>query len=242
MNIESPYRNIKQCTRISIEPYHMNSDIILNMKLILKKKKERKCNNNGFIVEIYCILEYSDGMMPPENLNGSIIYNISYHCKICIPIENTIIIGQVKVINQELIIANNGPIMIFIPKENVDTNFWDIIDGYKNKNNNNKLLIEDYIKIQITNKRINQNDHQIKSIGKLIEVASLDEVEKYFGSKIIKNNENDSEKLLTDINTPSDIESNFISEIIRNNENDSEKLLTDINTLNNSDIESNFII
>ena len=184
----------------------MNSDIILNIKLILKKKKEKKCNNNGFIDEIYRILEYSDGMMPPENLNGSIIYNITYHCKICIPIENTLIIGLVKVINQELIIAINGPIMIFIPKENIDTNNWDIIDGYKNNNNNKKLIIDDYIKIQITDKRINQNDNQIKSIGRLFDIATPEEVNKYFGSKIIKNNE--SENIVTDIDT--DIESNFI--------------------------------
>ena len=190
MNLVSPYRNIKQYTRISIEPYHMNSDIILNLKLILKKKKEKKCNKNGFIDEVYRILEYSDGMMPPENLNGCVIYNITYHCKICIPVENTLIIGQVKVINQELIIAMNGPIMIFIPKENVDTNFWEIIDGYKNKKTNKKLVTEDFIKIQITDKRINQNDNQIKSIGKLNEPATEEEVTQFFGSKINKPTEN----------------------------------------------------
>ena len=190
MNLVSPYRNIKQYTRISIEPYHMNSDIILNLKLILKKKKEKKCNKNGFIDEVYRILEYSDGMMPPENLNGCVIYNITYHCKICIPVENTLIIGQVKVINQELIIAMNGPIMIFIPKENVDTNYWEIIDGYKNKKSNKKLVTEDFIKIQITDKRINQNDNQIKSIGKLNEPATEEEVTQFFGSKINKPIEN----------------------------------------------------
>ena len=118
--IVSPYRNIKQYTRISIEPFNMNSDIKNNMKIILKKKIEKKCNKNGFVDEVYRILEYSDGIMPPENLNGSVIYNITYHCKICIPVENTIIICQIKVINQELIIAINGPIMIFIPKENIE--------------------------------------------------------------------------------------------------------------------------
>jgi DNA-directed RNA polymerase subunit E'/Rpb7 len=211
MNLVSPYRNIKQYTRISIEPYHMNSDIILNIKIILKKKKEKKCNKNGFIDEVYRILEYSDGMMPPENLNGCVIYNITYHCKICIPVENTIIIGQVKVINQELIIANNGPIMIFIPKENVDSNYWDIIDGYKNKNNDKKLVTEDYVKIQITDKRINQNDNQIKSIGKLIEFASVDEVTKYFGSKINKYNDPDVSGLQdSDTIENNDTESNFI--------------------------------
>jgi len=192
LKIVSPYRNIKQYTRISIEPFNMNSDIKNNMKIILKKKIEKKCNKNGFVDEVYRILEYSDGIMPPENLNGCVIYNITYHCKICIPIENTIIIGQIRVINQELIIAINGPIMFFIPKENIDTNNWDIPEGYLNKLNKKKLQREDFVKIQIIDKRINQNDSQIKSIGRLIDFANLDEVEKYFGSKII------SDKIIED--------------------------------------------
>jgi DNA-directed RNA polymerase subunit E'/Rpb7 len=186
----------------------MNSDIILNLKLILKKKKEKKCNKNGFIDEVYRILEYSDGMMPPENLNGCVIYNITYHCKICIPVENTLIIGQVKVINQELIIAMNGPIMIFIPKENIDTNYWEIIDGYKNKKTNKKLVTEDFVKIQITDKRINQNDNQIKSIGKLNEPATDEEITQFFGSKINKLTENIVPE--SDIIENSDTESNYI--------------------------------
>ena len=52
MKLISPYRNIKQYTRISIEPYHMNSDIKNNMKLVLKKKVEKRCNNNGYIDDI----------------------------------------------------------------------------------------------------------------------------------------------------------------------------------------------
>jgi DNA-directed RNA polymerase subunit E'/Rpb7 len=185
MKLISPYRNIKQYTRISVEPYQMNSDIRNNMKLILKKKVEKKCNKNGFIDEVYKILEYSDGMMPPENLNSTAIYNITYHCKICIPVENTIIIGQIRVINQELIIAINGPIMIFIPKENIDTNVWDIPDGFLNKIKKKKLVSGEFVKIQIVDKRINQNDSQIKAIGKLLDFTTSDEVDKYYGSKII---------------------------------------------------------
>lgn len=185
MKLVSPYRNIKQYTRVSVEPYHMNSDIKNNMKIILKKKVEKKCNKNGFVDEVYRILEYSDGMMPPENLNGAAVYNITYHCKLCIPVENTVIIGQVRVINQELVVSINGPIMFFIPKENVDTNVWDIPDGYMNKLKKKKLSSGDYIKIQIVDKRINQNDSQIKAIGKLLDFATSEEVDKYFGSKIV---------------------------------------------------------
>ena len=207
MKLVSPYRNIKQYTKISIEPFNMNSDIKNNMKTILKKKVEKKCNKNGFIDEVYRILEYSDGIMPPENLNGSAIYNITYHCKICIPVENTMIIGQIRVINQELIIAVNGPIMFFIPKENVDTNIWDIPDGYLNKLKKKKLAREDFVKIQIVDKRINQNDSQIKSIGKLIEFATTEEVDKYFGSKIVSERIIDGVKMTQPIDEASQIES-----------------------------------
>lgn len=209
MKLISPYRNIKQYTRISIEPYHMNSDIKNNMKLVLKKKVEKRCNNNGYIDEVYKILEYSDGRMPPENLSGSAIYDIAYHCKICIPIENTVLIGMIRVINQELVVAINGPIMFFLPKEHVDTNVWDIPDGYMNKTAKKKLTTGDYVKIQIIEKRINRNDSQIKSIGKLLDFASSEEVEKYFGNKVVLDKSAQSETLETSIEEETK-ENNFI--------------------------------
>lgn len=182
----SPYKNIKQYTRISLEPYHMNSDIRNNMKLTLKKKVEKKCNKNGFIDEVYKILEYSDGIMIPENLNGSAIYNITYHCRICKPVENTVIIANTKMVNPDLIVAINGPLFIFIRKSDVDTNIWDIPENFNHKKTNKKLTISNYIKIQIVDKRINNGDSQIKIIGKLLDFATDEEIEKYYGSKIIK--------------------------------------------------------
>jgi DNA-directed RNA polymerase subunit E'/Rpb7 len=203
--IVSPYRNIKQYTRISIEPYHMNSDIKNNMKIILKNKVEKKCNKFGFVDEVYRIIEYSDGIMPAENLNGSAIYNIMYHCKICVPVENTILIAEVKLINQEVVAAINGPIMLFLPKEHVDATVWEIPEGYMNKQANKKLLVGDFVKIQIINKRINMNDNNIRAIGKLLDFATPEEVDKYFGSKIITNIKPEQ----SDMNEI-DTESNFI--------------------------------
>jgi len=191
MNIISPYKNVEQYTRIVIEPHQMNSDIRNHMKYNLKKKVEKKCNKNGYIDEIYRIIDYSDGYMIPENLSGNAIYDITYHCKLCIPIENSIIIGQVKVINQELIVAVNGPIMIFIPKENIDSNYWtNNIDSFIHKEKKNvKLNIGDYICVLIINKRINQYDTQIKIIGKLLDLSTNEEVEQYFGNTIDDKNE-----------------------------------------------------
>jgi len=183
----------------------MNSDIKNNMKNVLQKKIEKKCNKNGYVEEVYRIIEYSDGKMPGENLSGSGIFNITYHCKICIPVENTIIIGLVRVINQELIIAINGPIMIFIPKENIDLNLWNIQENYLNKNNNKKLKPNEYIKIQIIDKRINLYDIQIKAIGKLLDYATDEEVNTYYGTKVEK------KKIIENNNNNEENESNFIN-------------------------------
>jgi len=201
MQCVNPYRLINQKTRISIESFHMNSDIENNMKNILKEKVEKKCNEYGYVDTVYRIIKYSECIMPPENLNGCAISFVTYHCKLCIPIENTIIIGIIKVISQELIVATNGPLMIFIPKENVDTNIWDIPENYVNKKTKKRLLIDDYIKIQIMAKRINQNDIQIKIIGYLINFASQEEVDTYYGSQISTNKiTDDTQSNCNDVN------------------------------------------
>ena len=107
----------------------------------------------------------------------------------------------------ELVVAINGPIMFFIPKENVDTNVWDIPDGYMNKLKKIKLTSGDYIKIQIVDKRINQNDSQIKAIGKLLDFATSEEVDKYFGSKIVSKIVVDDVKIADPLDEPEQIES-----------------------------------
>ena len=177
--IISPYKNIIEKTKISLEPYQLTSDIRNHMKINLKKKVEKKCNRNGYIIEVHRITKYGDGLMLPENLDGTVIYEVLFHCKICIPIENTIIISQVKVINSELVVTINGSIMTFIPRGNIDIDIWNINENFTNKNND-KLNIGDYVKILILNKRINQGDIQIKTIGKLLDLATEKEVEKYF--------------------------------------------------------------
>jgi DNA-directed RNA polymerase subunit E'/Rpb7 len=106
-------------------------------------------------------------------------------------------------ISNDLIVAINGPLFIFIPKNSIDNNTWDIPEGFMNKKTNKKLQVGDYVKIQIMDKRINQGDSQIKIMGKLLDFATEDEVEKYYGSKIIKTENVDV------VNTEND-ESNYI--------------------------------
>jgi len=180
----SPYKNTTQYTKIQIKPHMMNSDIMNIMKLVLRKKVEKRCNKNGFIDEVHRIEEFSEEELRPENLSGCANYYITYHCRLCLPIENSIIVAQVKAINQELVLATNGPIMIFIPKDNVESNVWNVSDKFFNKETKTNLMVNNFIKIEIINKRVNQGDHQIKVIGKLIDFATEQETKDYYGSII----------------------------------------------------------
>jgi len=187
-NIVSPYRNIQQYTRIQILPHMMNSDIINNMDIVLQKKVEGKCNKYGFVDKVQGIEEYEETIMEPEKFNAAGNYNVTYHCRICIPVENTIIISIVKAINPELIIASNGPMIIFIPKTNIDSNIWDISNEFTNKEKNVILKPNDYIKILIEKTKINQNDIQIKCIGRMLDLASETEISNYYGPSPIQSN------------------------------------------------------
>ena len=180
----SPYKDVTQYTKIQIKPHMMNSDIQNIMKLVLRKKVEKRCNKNGFIDEVYRIENFEEDIMRPENLSGASNYNIAYHCRLCIPIENTQIIAQVKAINQELILAQNGPIMIFIPKDNIENSAWDVTDKFLSLRTNSNLKVNNYIKIEVQNKRINQGDFQIKVIGQLLDIATEEEIDNYYGSII----------------------------------------------------------
>jgi len=189
--IKNPFIKNIEYTRISLDAYYMNSNIKNNLFNILKKKLENKCNKNGYIDKIYRITEYSDGIIRAENFNGSAIYDIAYYCKIYNPSENKVIIGFIKIINQELIIAIHGPIVIFIPKDKIDLNIWNLENNtFINKIKKKELALGDYITIRLENVRINQNDTQIKTLGSLIDIPNKEEIDMYF---LYNNNEDNKE-------------------------------------------------
>ena len=204
----SPYKNVIQYSKIQLKPFHLNSEIESNMKFVLCKKVEKKCNKNGFVDTVHSIEKYIENDLRPENLSGCVNYDISYNCRLCLPIENTIIIAQIKSINQELVISVNGPIIMFIPKENVDNDVWDISNNFKNLETNENLKINSFVNVEVINKRINYNDSQIKVIGKLIKFSTKEEIENYYG--LIINDEENNETDEDNENIKNKEESNFI--------------------------------
>ena len=192
MSLVSPYQDTFQYTRVKIEPHHFNSDLESNLLYVLRQKESKKCNKNGFIDEIYKIEKYNGGFINSENLSGSAMFDIKYNCRICFPIIRSILIAQVKTINQELIVCTNGPIFIFIPKDEIDNTFWDFSENFNNKKTGVELKENDFVKVEILNRRINQGGYIINTIGKLLDNASTNEIKKFYGisEELVEDNDN----------------------------------------------------
>lgn len=182
MSLVSPYFDTYQYTKIKLDPHYFNSDIESNMLHILRQKESKKCNKNGYIEEIYQISSFNDGMIEAENLSGGAIFDVKYNCRICEPVINSTIVCQVKTLNPELVICSNGPIIVFAPKERLDKTFWDFNESFKNRKTGKELKENDFVKVKILDRRINQGDYHINTIGRLMDHASKEEIVKYFGS------------------------------------------------------------
>ena len=185
----SPYKDIEQHTVIKIEPYQMNSDILINAKLNLKNKVENKCNRQCFIMKVHKILKMGEGTLHAENFSGGAIYPISYHAQVCLPINNTFIIGKVSVLNKKLIVVVNGPLRIFIPKNNIESSNFIVKNDLVHKKTNKIIEVESLVKILLINHRISQNASEINSIGILHDIATDKEIESCYGD-IKESNDN----------------------------------------------------
>jgi DNA-directed RNA polymerase subunit E'/Rpb7 len=206
----SPYIDTEQYAKISLHPYQMTNDVNINLKINLKKKAEKRCNQNGFVSKIYKIVEKSNGVIDAENFNASANFVIKYSCKLCLPVENTLIVGKIRTINRVLMVIENGPILSVVLSSNTNT------DNFKINNQNNlyhiktnkELEIGDFVKIKILSKKFNFNDNQIKTMAYLEDTATDDEVSKYFSTVINDNEISLNEREEEDINS----DDNFVDE------------------------------
>lgn len=179
-DLGNPYYDIEQYERVMLKPEQMNSDILLNLKINLREKVEHKCNKNGYIDQVYKILQYKDGLLTAENLSGGAVYPVKYHCRIYAPLENTKILGEVTLINRDLIVAINGPIRIFILRNEINSSVFDVVNDYQLKDKKGKLKLNDKVVITIKNRRINPGDKTIKCMGYLCDIASESQIKKYY--------------------------------------------------------------
>jgi DNA-directed RNA polymerase subunit E'/Rpb7 len=191
LELSSPYSNQELEEIISLQPYQMNNNRILNLKNNLKIKVLNKCNKYGYITYVHKIANSGNGVLDANNLSGNAVYKVKYLANICIPVNNTQILIHMDIIDNKIIKGSNGPIYCIILSKNIN------MDKFKIKNNGDILHIEsdtilkkgDYVKVNILANQFNANDTKINIIAWLDDIGTNISINNYLCPKYENNNE-----------------------------------------------------
>jgi DNA-directed RNA polymerase subunit E'/Rpb7 len=185
LELSSPYSNQELEEIVSLQPYQMNNNRLLNLKNNLKNKILNKCNKYGYISYVHNILSCGNGVLDSNNLSGNAVYKVKYLANICIPINNTQILIHMDIIDNKIIKGSNGPIYCIILSKNIN------MEKFKIKNNGEIVEIEtekslkkgDYVKVNILASQFNANDTKINIIGYLDDLATNITIDNYLCPK-----------------------------------------------------------
>jgi DNA-directed RNA polymerase subunit E'/Rpb7 len=181
-----PCKDKELYTRVMLKPHQMNDDLYLGLKKNLIDVVEGKCTKDGYVVKVYKIVEYKNGVIEPENFTGSAVYDVKYLAKVCSILKETIIVAKITsyVPNAGFALADFGPIVrIIFTKNERDINSKIFMIG-NDKNifhilTQKKLAVNDYVKIQIKSIKFSPGDTVIKCMGYLDNLADPEEIDLY---------------------------------------------------------------
>jgi len=181
----SPYIDTVLYTTVLLPPNMLDNKIYLNLKNNLENKILNKCYKNyGFVNDIYEILKYNDGVIEAENLAGSVLFDVSFSCRLCMPLIRKKIICQVERVNKILITAKNGPVLVIITNERINDKIFFIDNNnsirYRKDGASHILKPTEFVKLEIQSRTFDDGGDKIKTIGYLDDMASEDEIKEYY--------------------------------------------------------------
>lgn len=192
---KSPYINTVLYTQVSLFPNQMNNNLYINLKKNLEKMIKFKCfEHYGYIQDIFEIIDYKYNSIPAENFLASAVYNISFSCRLCLPLKGMQIICKIQKINKHLFTASNGPILVIVTKERInDKNF------FNDSNNNIRFSTDDnksqllksvhFVKLTLDTITFENGDDKIKAIGFLDNIATDEEIKNFYHDLYSKDSE-----------------------------------------------------
>lgn len=183
--MSSPYINTKLYTHVSLLPNQMDNKLYINLKTNLEKKISNKCfRDKGYLMDVYKILEYKDGIIEAENPSGSAIFDVTFSCRLCIPLKGKQLVCKVDRVNKLLITVTNGPILIIVTNERINDKifFTDNNNNLRYRKDKTSSILEpgEFVKVTIINTTFNNGDDKIKAIGFIDDMANDDEIKEYY--------------------------------------------------------------
>jgi DNA-directed RNA polymerase subunit E'/Rpb7 len=210
----NPYRLLIMATRVELTPEQMNNQIPINLKENLKKLKEKRCNKYGYIEKIHRVIEYFEGEVYAENLSASAVFNVRYSALVCLPINNMFIVAKIEQITKSMTVCVHGAMRIVIkPNKLNEANFVTNQEGnIVYRKTGEVLQMNDSVIIRVIDHTFRKNDRQIVVLGYLEDVASSEQVEKYFMN--IEVDESDKGDISTDLNKTTNVTTEPVSNTI----------------------------
>jgi len=164
METDSPlFTKQKISKSISIKPQHINSKIDDSILNILNRTVGGRCSSEGYIKNgSIAISKKSLGQLNYGSAPSNIIYNVSFVCEVCHPIEGNVYTCKVENKNKMGIVASAGyknikPIYAIVPRDYIG-------DEY----NFDSIEVDDIISIRVIGKRFKHNDTTIQVVGEIV--------------------------------------------------------------------------
>ncbi len=183
--MSSPYINTELYTTVPLMAVQMNNNVYLHLKNNLKDKVKERCfKHYGYIVDVYEILEHSDGIVVPESMMGDATYDIRFSCRLCTPQRGTQIVCQIDRAHKILITARNGPIVAIITTDRINENIFFTDNNnnlqYKKGDKSYVLSEKDFVVVTLQSITFHHGDDKIKAIVHLDDVATEEQVKEFY--------------------------------------------------------------
>lgn len=189
----SPLYKVDIYVNVRCPPKHMNNNINENIRQSVEDKyNKRNFKNYGCIDGIHSIDFIDDndtsikntyrGDVRAEDPTSSALFTVKVNCTMAVPIPGNIIFGTVSMVNEEIIIVDNGRIRMIITKERINKNNIRF-DGssYKQYDQNGVMtgIVErgTRVYVRILGARIIHGKDGISCIGILDSIVPIREVE-----------------------------------------------------------------
>ncbi|XWV26226.1 putative DNA-directed RNA polymerase subunit [Tupanvirus soda lake] len=185
----SLYYRTQLDTKVSLFPEQIDGNMDDHILENLKAKIEGKSIDNGIVLRINRLISYDYGMIDKANFMGTTVFPVKYECFVCSPTKDLEIVCVLENIVKGFLIAKNGPVIIAIQFNNIDTQKFEI-SGNNILYTKTKKPVEkgDYLKVSIININNNLGEKNIVTMCKLLNLANKDEIQSYEQDQLLITN------------------------------------------------------
>ena len=157
-------------TKVSLLQEQIDGNMDDHILENLKAKIEGKTIDNGIVLKINKLIDYSYGMIDKANFMGTTVFPVKYECFICSPTKDLEIICVLENIVKGYLIAKNGPIIVVIQFNNIDMQKFEISGNTIITKSKVPIEKGNYLKVSIISINNNIGEKNIVTMCKLLNI------------------------------------------------------------------------